>query len=170
MTEPLRPRSRKVRILATLGPASSKPSMIRKLMIAGADAFRINMSHGDQKQKAALVEAIRALEKELKRPTTIVFDLQGPKLRVGSFAGGSARLEKGSRVVLDQENAPGDAQRLELPHPELFTAVGPGDRVLIDDGKVRLKVLEAEDRKITAEVQVGGTVSDNKGVDRKSVV
>ena len=120
MTEPLRPRGRKVKILATLGPASSKAEMIRKLMLAGADAFRINMSHGDQKSKAKLVEAIRALEMELRRPTTIVFDLQGPKLRVGSFEGGSAQLEKGSKVVLDQENVPGDAKRLELPHPELF--------------------------------------------------
>ena len=99
LTEPLRPRSRKVKILATLGPASSKPEMIKKLMLAGADAFRINMSHGDQKSKAKLVDAIRALEKELKRPTTIVFDLQGPKLRVGSFEGG---LELGDRYGRDR--------------------------------------------------------------------
>src|SRR6185369_14412210 len=89
--------------------------MIKKLMLAGADAFRINMSHGDQKSKAKLVEAIRALEKELKRPTTIVFDLQGPKLRVGSFEGGSAQLEKGAKVVLDQDDTPGDSKRMELP-------------------------------------------------------
>ncbi|HEX7930240.1 MAG TPA: pyruvate kinase, partial [Sphingomicrobium sp.] len=170
MTEQLRPRARKVKILATLGPASSKPEMIKKLMIAGADAFRINMSHGDQKSKAKLVEAIRALEKDLKRPTTIVFDLQGPKLRVGSFEGGSAQLEKGARVVLDQENGPGDAHRLELPHPELFAAIGPGDRLLIDDGKVRLKVLETAETSIIAEVQVGGTVSNNKGVNVPDVV
>ena len=86
MIEPLKPRTRKVKILATLGPASSKPDMIRKLMVAGADAFRINMSHGTHEQKAKLVEAIRSLEKEMKRPTTIMFDLQGPKLRVGRFA------------------------------------------------------------------------------------
>jgi pyruvate kinase len=170
VNEPLRPRSRKVKILATLGPASSSPRLVRKLMQAGADAFRINMSHGDHRQKAALVETIRALEKELRRPTTIVFDLQGPKLRVGSFAGGSARLEKGAHVVLDQENAPGDASRLELPHPELYAAVGAGDRLLIDDGKVRLKVLESAGRRITAEVQVGGTISDNKGVNVPDVV
>jgi pyruvate kinase len=170
VSEPLKPRSRKVKILATLGPASSKPATIRKLMMCGADAFRINMSHGDRKQKAALVETIRALEKELRHPTTIVFDLQGPKLRVGSFEGGSARLEKGDRVVLDQENAPGDSHRLELPHPELFAAVGAGDRLLIDDGKVRLKVLHSKEQRITAEVQVGGTVSDHKGVNVPDVV
>jgi pyruvate kinase len=170
MTEPLRPRSRKVKILATLGPASSKPAMIRKLMLCGADAFRINMSHGDQKSKAKLVESIRALEKELRRPTTIVFDLQGPKLRVGSFEGGSAMLEKGQRLVLDQDNALGNSKRVELPHPELFAAIGPGDRLLIDDGKVRLKVLEATGASLTAEVQVGGTVSNNKGVNVPDVV
>ena len=95
MTETLKPRSRKVKILATLGPSSSSASMIRKLMFAGVDAFRINMSHGTHPQKAKLVENIRALEKELHRPTTILFDLQGPKLRVGHFDGGSAELDKG---------------------------------------------------------------------------
>lgn len=99
-----------------------------------------------------------------------MFDLQGPKLRVGSFEGGSAQLEKGARVVLDQENALGDAHRLELPHPELFAAIGPGDRLLIDDGKVRLKVLETAETSITAEVQVGGIVSNNKGVNVPDVV
>ena len=170
MTEPLRPRSRKVKILATLGPASSKPATIRKLILCGADAFRINMSPGERKEKAALVETIRALEKELRHPTTIVFDLQGPKLRVGSFEGGSARLQKGDRVVFDQEHAPGDSHRLELPHPELFAAVGAGDRLLIDDGKVRLKVLDSKEQRITAEVQVGGMVSDHKGVNVPDVV
>ena len=170
MSDPLKPRSRKVKILATLGPASSKPEMIRKLMECGADAFRINMSHGDQKSKAKLVEAIRALEKELKRPTTIVFDLQGPKLRVGAFEGGSAVLEKGKKIVLDQKKTPGDAKRVELPHPELFAAIRPGDRLLIDDGKVRLKVLENSETALTAEVQVGGVVSNNKGVNVPDVV
>src|SRR3954465_8555161 len=101
LTETLAPRSRKVKILATLGPATSDPRMIRQLMIAGADAFRINMSHGDQKQKAKLVVHIRALEKEFRRPTTILFDLQGPKLRVGHFLGGRTVLAKGERFILD---------------------------------------------------------------------
>src|SRR5947208_10382114 len=99
VTETLAPRARKVKILATLGPASSDPKTIRKLMLAGADAFRINMSHGDQKQKAKLVDAIRALEKEFHRPTTILFDLQGPKLRVGHFEGGRTVLVKGQRLI-----------------------------------------------------------------------
>src|SRR6185503_10910036 len=123
LTETLGPRSRKVKILATLGPASKDRRMIRRLMLAGADAFRINMSHGDQKEKTRLVTAIRALEKEFRRPTTIVFDLQGPKLRVGHFKGGSASLENGQRFVLDRSERAGDAKRVQLPHPELFEAV-----------------------------------------------
>ncbi len=170
VSESLRPRSRKVKILATLGPASSTPDMVRKLMQSGADAFRINMSHGDQAQKVELVQAIRALEKELRRPTTILFDLQGPKLRVGNFKGGSADLVKGDQLVLDRDEGLGNAGRVELPHPELFESVGVGDRVLIDDGRVRLKVLEAEDRRIVTEVQVGGRVSDHKGVNVPGVV
>ncbi|WP_308515472.1 pyruvate kinase [Sphingomonas flavescens] len=170
MTELLPPRSRKVKILATLGPASSSPAMIRSLMMVGADAFRINMSHGDQQQKAKLVEAIRALEKEFGRPTTILFDLQGPKLRVGQFKDGKATLETGARFIFDQKDEPGDAQRVLLPHPELFDAVRPATNILIDDGKVRLNVVKVADGEIVCEVKVGGTVSDNKGVNVPDVL
>jgi pyruvate kinase len=170
VTESLPPRSRKVKILATLGPASGDARMIRRLMLAGADAFRINMSHGDRRQKARIVEAIRALEKEFHRPTTILFDLQGPKLRVGHFEGGEATLEKGHRFILDRSNAPGDEQRVELPHPELFEAIKPGASLLIDDGRIRLKVLEMSDDKIVSEVEVGGRVSDHKGVNVPDVL
>jgi pyruvate kinase len=170
VTQTLAPRSRKVKILATLGPASSDPDTIRKLMVAGADAFRINMSHGDQKQKAKLVDAIRALEKEFHRPTTILFDLQGPKLRVGHFEGGRAVLEKGKRFILDRDEKPGDSTRVQLPHEELFAAVRPGTKILIDDGRVRLNVVEAHADHIVSEVMVGGPVSDNKGVNVPDVV
>jgi pyruvate kinase len=166
----LPPRSRKVKILATLGPASSDARTIRKLVLAGADAFRINMSHGDQKQKAKLVSHIRALEKEFHRPTTILFDLQGPKLRVGHFDGGEALLEKGQTFIFDAARKAGDSKRVMLPHAELFEAVKPGTNILIDDGKVRLKVLETGDHKIVSEVQVGGRVSDNKGVNVPDVL
>ena len=166
----LKPRARKVKILATLGPASSTPEMIRALVEAGADAFRINMSHGDQADKVALVEAIRDLEKSLHRPTTIVFDLQGPKLRVGRFNGGSAMLATGDRFVLDRNAAKGDSKRAELPHPELFVTLKAGDRLLIDDGKVRLKALTVTPERIEAEVMVGGKVSDNKGINVPDVV
>src|SRR3954453_14441150 len=138
MTETLAPRSRKVKILATLGPASSDPEIIRRLMLAGADAFRINMSHGDRKTKTRLVENIRALEKEFHRPTTILFDLQGPKLRVGHFEGGRTRLEKGQRFILDHDERAGNSGRVQLPHAELFGSIRPGTNILIDDGKVRL--------------------------------
>jgi pyruvate kinase len=170
VTETLAPRSRKVKILATLGPASSDAKTIRKLMLAGADAFRINMSHGDQKQKAKLVDAIRALEKELRRPTTILFDLQGPKLRVGHFEGGRAVLEKGKRFIFDREDRAGDSKRVQLPHVELFESIRPGTSILIDDGKIRLNVLEADEEHIVSEVRVGGAVSDNKGVNVPNVL
>src|SRR3954453_11297342 len=163
VTETLAPRSRKVKILATLGPASSDARMIRKLVFAGADAFRINMSHGDQNQKAKLVDAIRALEKEFRRPMTILFDLQGPKLRVGHFEGGRTVLEKGKRFIFDRDDKAGDSNRVQLPRAELFESVRPGTNILIDDGKVRLNVLEAGGRQIVSEVKVGGIVSDNKG-------
>jgi pyruvate kinase len=170
LTETLAPRSRKVKILATLGPATSSPAMIRKLMLAGADAFRINMSHGDQKQKAKLVDHIRALEKEFHRPTTILFDLQGPKLRVGHFDGGRTVLTKGQRFIFDRDDKAGDESRVQLPHAELFEAVRPGTRILIDDGKIRLNVLEADSGHIVTEVRVGGAVSDSKGVNVPDVV
>jgi pyruvate kinase len=170
VTETLPPRSRKVKILATLGPASSDPRMIRRLMLAGADAFRINMSHGDRKTKAKLVEHIRALEKEFHRPSTILFDLQGPKLRVGHFEGGRTMLEKGSRFILDRSKKAGDSNRVQLPHAELFESIKPGTRILIDDGKVRLNVLEADGDEIVSEVKVGGAVSDHKGVNVPDVL
>jgi pyruvate kinase len=161
---------RKVKILATLGPASSDARMIRKLMLAGADAFRINMSHGNQKQKAKLVDHIRALEKEFGKPTTILFDLQGPKLRVGHFEGGRTMLEKGETFILDHQDKAGSSKRVQLPHPELFEAIRPGTNVLIDDGKVRLSVIESDGDRIVTEVKVGGAVSDNKGVNVPDVV
>ena len=170
VTETLVPRSRKVKILATLGPASSDAKTIRKLMLAGANVFRINMSHGDQKQKARLVKAIRALEKEFQRPTTILFDLQGPKLRVGHFEGGQTVLAKGSRFTFDRDDKAGDSKRVQLPHAELFESIKPGTKILIDDGKVRLNVLEADEGQIVSEVKVGGAVSDNKGVNVPDVV
>jgi len=166
----IKPRARKVRILATLGPASSSPAMVRKLSEAGADAFRINMSHGTQADKAALVQAIRGLEETTGRPTTILFDLQGPKLRVGNFAGGSAVLEAGATFWLDRDSAPGNGERVELPHPELFEAVNVGDRLLIDDGKVRLRVASATAERIETIVEVGGKVSDHKGVNVPDVL
>ncbi|GLR48246.1 pyruvate kinase [Sphingomonas astaxanthinifaciens] len=170
VSKPVGPRERKVRILATLGPASGTREMIAKLMHCGADAFRINMSHGDQAAKAQLVETIRSLEEEYKRPTTILFDLQGPKLRVGKFAGGTAMLETGARFQLDDSAEPGTAERVELPHPELFAAVREGDQLLIDDGKIRLRAAAVAPGRIETIVEVGGKVSNNKGVNVPDVL
>ena len=170
MVQSFTPRQRKVRILATLGPASANPEMIAALHRAGADAFRVNMSHGDHDGHAKVIAAIRALEKETGRPTTILVDLQGPKLRVGTFRDGPADLVKGAKFVLDIDHAPGDARRVHLPHPELFAALEPGTRLLIDDGKLVLRVRAVGPTRIETEVEVGGRISDRKGVNVPDVV
>ena len=170
MPNQIAPRSRKVRVLATLGPASSSPEMIRKLALAGADAFRINMSHGAHADKVPLIQAIRALEKEMGRVTTILFDLQGPKLRVGRFAGGKVMLETGARFVLDRSTEPGDENRVELPHKEIFAALEVGARLLLDDGKLVLRVMAVEPDRIETRVEVGGALSNSKGLNVPDVV
>jgi pyruvate kinase len=170
VTTQIAPRSRKVRVLATLGPASSSPEMIRSLFLAGADAFRINMSHGAHADKTALVVAIRALEKEFGRATTILFDLQGPKLRVGKFAESSIVLKTGQRFILDRDTAPGDAHRVNLPHREIFEALEPGARLLLDDGKLVLRVVSVGAESIETMVEVGGPLSNNKGLNVPDVV
>lgn len=170
MTKAFTPRSRKVRVLATLGPASNTPEMIARLFEVGADAFRINMSHGDQASKLPVIAAIRALEKEYNRPTTILADLQGPKLRVGRFAEGKVMLETGSQFILDRSDAPGDATRVELPHREIFAAITPEARLLLDDGKLVLRVVEHDDTRIVTRVEVGGMLSNNKGLNVPDVV
>jgi len=166
----LPPRNRKVRILATLGPSSSTPDMIRRLFLAGADAFRLNMSHGDHEGHAANVEAIRALEKEFGRPTTILADLQGPKLRVGTFAKGPVMLKTGDAFRLDRDAAPGTDRRVNLPHPEIYQALRPGSRLLLDDGKLVLRVEMVDDNVIETRVEVGGQLSERKGVNVPDVV
>ena len=164
------PRSRKVRILATLGPASNTPEVIRQLVVAGADAFRINMSHGTHADHKQLIDAIRGLESELDRPTTILADLQGPKLRVGKFKGDRATLEKGQTFVFDSEKALGDSRRVTLPHREIFEAVEIGTRLLVDDGKLVFRVVEVGKGRIHARVETGGTISNNKGLNVPDVV
>ena len=170
MTKAFSPRSRKVRILATLGPASSTPEMIATLFEAGADAFRVNMSHGDQQSKVAVIQAIRSLEKKYGRPSTILADLQGPKLRVGKFEGGRTELVKGSTFTLDRDKTPGDATRVELPHREIFEAIEVGARLLLDDGKLVLRVTAHAEKTIVTEVVVGGALSNNKGLNVPDVV
>jgi pyruvate kinase len=158
-------RSRKTKIVATLGPASRTPEQIRTLFLAGADVFRINMSHTDHHELARLVSDVRAIEREVGRPIAILADLQGPKLRLGNFVGGHAELISGARVTLDLNDEPGNATRLPLPHPEIFAALKQGSEILIDDGRVRLEVETIGEREITASVLQGGTVSGHKGVN-----
>jgi pyruvate kinase len=157
-------RLRRAKIVATLGPASSTAEMIAKLFQAGADVFRINMSHTSQDRMRELVGMIRAVENDTSRPIGVLVDLQGPKLRLGTFGGGSAMVKNGDTFVLDANTAAGDATRAYLPHPEIFATIKPGHALLIDDGKVKLTVTETEPKRITTRVVVGGKLSDRKGV------
>ena len=157
-------RLRRAKIVATLGPASSDAPMIARLFAAGADVFRINMSHTSQDRMRELVAMIRGVEKETERPIGILVDLQGPKLRLGTFAGGSVTVTNGDTFVLDSDQSAGDATRVFLPHPEIFAGVEKGHTLLIDDGKVRLTVTQAEPKRMTTRVDVGGKLSDRKGV------
>ena len=159
------PRGRKVKILATLGPASRSPEMIEKLLRAGADAFRVNMSHGDHETHAQTIAAIRAVEKDLGKPVAILCDLQGPKLRVGTFKEGRAVIRHSGHFTFDRDPAPGDETRVCLPHPELFRVLHKGQRLLIDDGKLKLRVIEASEDRILCSAEVGGVISDRKGVN-----
>jgi pyruvate kinase len=157
-------RLRRTKIVATLGPASSDPAMMARLFKAGADVFRINMSHTSQDRMRELIAAIRGIERDSGRPIGILVDLQGPKLRLGTFTGGSAMLLKGERFVLDSDPAPGDATRAYLPHPEIFGAATVGHALLLDDGKVRLTITETSPKRLVTRVEVGGKLSDRKGV------
>jgi pyruvate kinase len=157
-------RLRRSKIVATLGPSSSERAMIARLFAAGADVFRINMSHTSQERLRELAASIRAVEAEQGRPIGILVDLQGPKLRLGRFAGGSVALAKGASFTLDTDATPGNAKRVQLPHAEIFAAVKPGNTLLLDDGKVRLTAVEAGKNRIVTRVEVGGKLSDRKGV------
>jgi pyruvate kinase len=157
-------RLRRSKIVATLGPASSDQSVIARLFRAGADVFRINMSHTTHERMRELVAAIRAVENEHERPIGILVDLQGPKLRVGSFKANPAMLTSGTSFALDADPTPGDATRVHLPHPEIFAAVEPGHALLLDDGKVRLVATEVAADRILTRVEIGGKLSDRKGV------
>ncbi|CAN7425810.1 pyruvate kinase [Pseudoduganella sp. LjRoot289] len=158
-------RERKAKIVATLGPASSDRNTIQALFEAGADVFRFNFSHGSHADHQLRHTIVREIERDLGRPIAILADLQGPKLRIGQFAGGSITLGAGAEFVLDQNPAPGNATRVCLPHPELFAAVSTGQSLLLDDGRVRLEVLASDDSVIRTRVVNGGVLSDRKGVN-----
>jgi len=163
-------RHRNVKIVATLGPASSTYEMIRALHEAGADVFRLNMSHGTHDDIRARHGIIRQVERDTGSPIGILADLQGPKLRVGTFRDGSAELEPGQAFRLDLDPVEGDATRVQLPHREIFAALEPGAALLVNDGKIRLQVTDCSDTFADCTVVVGGTISNRKGVNVPDVV
>ena len=163
-------RERPTKIVATLGPVTSSKDMILALFEAGADVFRLNFSHGTLADHRARVQWIREIEKSVGRPIAILADLQGPKLRLGTFANGPVTLREDQEFRLDLDPTPGDATRAPLPHPEIFAAIGPGSELLLDDGKVRLRVAHSGPDYAATVVVAGQTLSDRKGVNVPDVV
>lgn len=166
---PLR-RRRRTKIVATLGPASSSPEVIERLFRAGADVFRLNFSHGSHADHAERIAIIRQLERRTERPIGILADVQGPKLRVGKFQAGRVALQTGQSFRLDLSPTPGDVRRVQLPHPEIIAAAGIGTHLLLDDGKLKLRVIRQRDDHLETEVVVGGPLSDRKGVNVPDVM
>jgi pyruvate kinase len=163
-------RRRRTRIVATLGPASRAPDMVLALAEAGVDVFRLNFSHGTHDDHAAALKAVRAAEARIGRPLAALADLQGPKFRLGVFAGGHIDIAPGQMLRLDLDPTPGDRRRVALPHPEIFKVLRPGLELLLDDGKVRLQVRHAEANAADVEVIAGEALSDHKGLAVPGVV
>ena len=158
-------RQRRAKIVATLGPASSSYEMIEALFLAGVDVFRLNFSHGTHEDQKERFDLIRQVEEKYDRPVAIMQDLQGPKLRLGTFGTGPVMLRNGESIRLDLDTTPGDDQRICLPHPEIFAAISVGTDLLVDDGKVRLRVTEYGSDHATAVAITGGMLSNRKGVN-----
>ncbi len=158
-------RHRHAKIVATIGPASNTPERLKQLFLAGADVFRLNFSHGTHEDHAKVYAALRALEKEVGRPISILQDLQGPKIRIGTLKDDKFAVEKGEKLRFVVEGTDGDKQSIPLPHPEIFAATLPGHDLLIDDGKVRVRVTACDKTTIDAEVINAGTISNRKGVN-----
>ncbi len=169
-TRPKLRRRRRTKIIATLGPASSTPDILARLFQAGADVFRLNFSHGTHDEHARRFAMIRELEERVDRPIGILADVQGPKLRVGVFSGGRVHLQTGQPFRLDLNPTPGNATRVNLPHPEIIEAASIGCTLLLDDGKLRLRVTRKRGDGLETEVMVGGPLSDRKGVNVPDVV
>jgi pyruvate kinase len=163
-------RRRRTKIIATLGPASSTTEVITRLFQTGADVFRLNFSHGSHEDHAARVASIREVEKRFDRPIGILADVQGPKLRVGRFSGGKVHLQTGQTFRLDLNPTPGDSTRVNLPHPEIIAAAAINTNLLLDDGKLRLRITHKRDDHLETEVIFGGPLSDRKGVNVPDVI
>lgn len=158
-------RRRNAKIIATLGPAARTRRQIETLYRRGADVFRLNFSHGSHDELAAVIEIIRDVEHKYGRPIAILTDLQGPKLRIGTFDGGKVTLKTGDKFRLDMSRALGNAHRVRLPHKEVFAALKPKQDILVDDGLVRLHVEEMGEDHVETRVITGGVLSDHKGLN-----
>ncbi len=158
-------RQRKAKIVATLGPASSSLEQIRKLHHAGVDVFRLNFSHGTHEGHKKVYDVIRQVEQEVSSPIAILADLQGPKIRIGTFENDRIHLAAHQTFRLDSSAAPGNTERVYLPHPEIFSVLKKDEILLLDDGKIRLKVTDVQDEVITTEVIIGGPLSNRKGLN-----
>ncbi|TBW40712.1 pyruvate kinase [Siculibacillus lacustris] len=163
-------RNRRAKIVATVGPASSSPEMLKALHFAGVDTFRLNFSHGTHEDHAKVFAALRALEREIGSPIGILQDLQGPKIRVGTIRDGKITVTAGERIRFVPEGTDGEAMSIPLAHPEIFAAVSPGHDLLIDDGRVRVRVTGVSDKAIDAQVINGGVISNRKGVNLPGTV
>ena len=163
-------RTRNVKIIATVGPASSSPEMIEKLFKAGVDVFRINMSHSDHPGLLERHDIIRKLEAKHDRPIGILVDLQGPKLRIGTFKKDRITIRALDTFVFDDNPDPGDHTRVHLPHPEIFSAAEPGHHLLVNDGRVRVEITSVKPGKIETKVIFGGELSARKGVNLPDTV
>jgi pyruvate kinase len=161
---------KKVKILAPLGPAIKTIDDIRQLVENGVNLFRLNFSHGEHADHAQRFDWVREVEQQLNTPIGILMDLQGPKLRVGKFAEGKVILQRGQTLRLDLDSTPGDANRVNLPHPEIIAALQPGMSLLLDDGRLRLKVTDKQADAVITEVIAGGELSDRKGVNVREAV
>ena len=160
---------RATKIVATLGPSSDSSAMIRKLMETGADVFRLNASHGTPEQHICAISRVREAAKEIGQQKGILLDLQGPKIRLGKFEGRECRLESGSRFVLTTDEVMGNSQRASTTYKNLPSDVKPGDRILLADGSVELRVVSASAPDVVCEVVSGGRVGDRKGINLPGV-
>ena len=158
-------RNRKAKILATLGPSSSSTEVIETLFNEGCDVFRLNFSHGTIEELRKKLDSIRSLEKKYIHPTCILADLQGPKLRLGDFINNSENIQKGQTFTLDLDNKLGDKTRVNFPHSEIFEILTPNTIILVDDGKIKMQIIEQKKDSLIAEVLNDGKISNNKGVN-----
>ena len=163
-------RNRKAKILATLGPSSSTSDLIKNLFLEGCDVFRLNFSHGDIESHRNNLEIIRKLEDEYNHSTCVLADLQGPKLRLGLFKNNEENLIKGQNFQLDLNNELGNSKRVNFPHPEIYDNLTPNTIMLVNDGKIRLQVIEQKKEVIKTEILNDGIISNNKGVNIPDIV